>query len=77
MKLSTPKTPASESSNKKKAAKPKASSSKKGAAKVAASDDDDVVDTPKVEEKPLSPAAAKEMKEKKGKLVSFSKPSQC
>lgn len=42
-----------------------------------ASDDEDVVDTPKVEEKPLSPAAAKEMKEKKGKLVSFYRPFQC
>ena len=29
-----------------------------------------MVDTPKVEEKPLSPAAAKDMKEKKGKLIS-------
>ncbi len=77
MKLSTPKTPASEPSSKKKAAKPKASSSKKGAAKVVASDDEDVVDTPKVEEKPLSPAAAKEMKEKKGKLVSLDRPSYC
>jgi len=68
LKLSTPKTPASEPSSKKKAAKPKASS-KKGAAKVAASDEEDVVDTP------LSPAAAKEMKEKKGKLVLICGPS--
>jgi len=75
LKLSTPKTPVSEPSSKKKAAKPKASSSKKGAAKVVASDDEDVVDTPKVEEKPLSPAAAKEMKEKKGKLVLLYRPS--
>ena len=72
-----PKTPASEPSNKKKAAKPKGSSSKKTAAKVTASDDEDVVDTPKVEEKPLSPAAAKEMKEKKGVLALYYGQFQC
>lgn len=66
LKVNPPKTPTSEPPTKKKAAKPKGSSSKKAAAKVTASDDEDVVDTPKVEEKPLSPAAAKEMKEKKG-----------
>ncbi|MCJ1389296.1 hypothetical protein MMC18_002152 [Xylographa bjoerkii] len=62
LKLSTPKTPAVESSSKKKAAKPK-SSTKRSAAKASASDDE-MIDTPMVEEKPLTPAEAKEKKEK-------------
>ena len=56
-----PKTPA-ESASKKKASKPK-SSTKKSNAKAEASDDE-VVDTPRVEEKPLTPAEAMERKEK-------------
>ena len=66
MKLSTPKTPAAEPSTKKKTAKPKA----KPASKPTASDDE-VVDTPKVEQTPLTPAAAKEIKEKKGEIYEF------
>ncbi|MCJ1402766.1 hypothetical protein MMC11_005987 [Xylographa trunciseda] len=62
LKLSTPKTPVVESSSKKKAAKPK-SSAKKSAAKASASDEE-MIDTPMVEEKPLTPAEAKEKKEK-------------
>ncbi|MCJ1437058.1 hypothetical protein MMC27_006443 [Xylographa pallens] len=62
LKLSTPKTPTVESSSKKKAAKAK-SSAKKSAAKASASDDE-MIDTPMVEEKPLTPAEAKEKKEK-------------
>ncbi|MCJ1306526.1 hypothetical protein MMC25_000169 [Agyrium rufum] len=59
LKLSTPKTPAAVSSTK-KAAKPK--SSKKAAAKT--NGEEEAEETPKVEEKPLSPAEAKEKKEK-------------
>lgn len=65
IKLSTPKTPASEPA-KKKAAKPKASTGKKAAAK--AQSDDDAVDTPKAEEKPLTAAEKKEKKEKMGEF---------
>lgn len=60
LKLTTPKTPAAESSTKKKAAKPKA----KATATKSGSEEENV--TPKVEEKPPSPAQVKEMKEKKG-----------
>ncbi|KAL9036070.1 MAG: hypothetical protein Q9214_006298, partial [Letrouitia sp. 1 TL-2023] len=59
LKLSTPKTPA-ETSSKKKPGKPKIS-----AKKAAKGSDDEPMDTPKVEEKPLTPAEAKRMKEKK------------
>ncbi|MCJ1283699.1 hypothetical protein MMC26_003030 [Xylographa opegraphella] len=62
LKLSTPKTPAIDSSSKKKVAKSK-SSAKKSATKASASDDE-MMDTPMVEEKPLTPAEAKEKKEK-------------
>lgn len=62
LKLSPPKTPATEASTKKKAAKPK-----HGKAQKSASEDD--VMTPKVEEKPLTPKEMMEMKEKKGKTV--------
>ena len=62
LKLSTPKTPAVESSNKKAAAKPKSAK----AAKAAKSASDEEAVTPKVEEKPLTPQQAKEVKEKKG-----------
>lgn len=62
LKLSTPKTPAAEPSTKKKAAKPKAKATPKPAS------DDEAIDTPKVEQTPLTPAAAKEIKEKKGEL---------
>ncbi|MCJ1378195.1 hypothetical protein MMC17_001291 [Xylographa soralifera] len=62
LKLSTPKTPTVDSSSKKKAIKAK-SSAKKSAAKASASDDE-MTDTPMVEEKPLTPAEAKEKKEK-------------
>lgn len=63
LKLSTPKTPATEPSTKKKTVKPKA----KPVPKPTASDDE-VVDTPKVEQAPLTPQAAKEIKEKKGEI---------
>lgn len=62
MKLSTPKTPAADSSTKKAAAKPKSAK----AAKAAKSASDEEAVTPKVEEKPLTPQQAKEVKEKKG-----------
>lgn len=59
LKLSTPKTPAAEPASKKKATKPKAKPTPKPAS------DDEAVDTPKIEQTPLTPAAAKEIKEKK------------
>ena len=62
LKLSTPKTPAADSSTKKAAAKPKSAK----AAKAAKSASDEEAVTPKVEEKPLTPQQAKEVKEKKG-----------
>ena len=62
LKLSTPKTPAADSSTKKGAAKPKSTK----AAKAAKSASDEEAVTPKVEEKPLTPQQAKEVKEKKG-----------
>ena len=62
LKLTTPKTPVSETAGKKRAAKPKVSA-KKANAKGSGSDDE-VVDTPMVEEKPLSPEELKEKKEK-------------
>jgi hypothetical protein len=58
LKLSTPKTPAAESATKKKAPKSKPKAPK------SASEEEAV--TPKVEEKPLTPQQAKEVKEKKG-----------
>lgn len=61
LKLTTPKTPANEPSSKKKTAKPKA----KATATKSGSEEEAV--TPKVEEKPPTPAQIKEMKEKKGK----------
>ena len=64
LKLTTPKVP--ESSGKKKTPKPK-STTKKAAAKASGSDDEMMVDTPMVEEKPLTPAEAKEKKEKESK----------
>ena len=66
LKLSTPKTPAGEPS-KKKAPKSRVSTGKKAAAK--ADSDEEVVDTPKVEEKPLSAAEKKEKKEKMGEFA--------
>lgn len=66
LKLSTPKTPATEPTKKKAPAKPKASTGKKAAAKVTS--DEDAVDTPKAEEKPLT---AEEKKEKKEKMVLY------
>ncbi len=71
MKLSTPKTPATDSASKKKtgsstkASKSKGSSTKKINAKATGSDDD-MVDTPKVQEKVLTPQEAKQNKEKQG-----------
>ena len=62
LKLSTPKTPAADSSTKKAAAKPKSAK----AVKAAKSASDEEAVTPKVEEKPLTPQQAKEVKEKKG-----------
>ncbi|MCJ1478485.1 hypothetical protein MMC13_007165 [Lambiella insularis] len=62
LKLSTPKTPTAESSTKKRAAKPKAASKK--AAPQTNGSDEEMIDTPMVEEKSLSPAEAKEKKEK-------------
>ncbi|KAI9878261.1 MAG: hypothetical protein M1830_001440 [Pleopsidium flavum] len=68
LKLSTPKTPSADTTSKKKtgsstkAAKPKGST-KKSAAKANGSDEENV-DTPKVEEKPLTPQEAKQKKEK-------------
>ena len=59
--MTTPKTPVADSTTKKKAAKPKA----KAAATKSGSEEEIV--TPKVEEKPPTPAQIKEMKEKKGK----------
>ena len=64
LKLSTPKTPAAEPASKKKVSKPKASS-KKSAAKAGGSDEE-MVDTHKVEEKPLTPQEAMQKKEKEG-----------
>ena len=61
LKLSTPKTPATEASGKKKAPKSKAKAPK------SASEEEAV--TPKIEEKPLTPQQAKEVKEKRGKEV--------
>ena len=63
LKLTTPKTPAAESSSKKKTAKSKA----KTTATKSGSEEETV--TPKAEEKPPTPAQIKEMKEKKGKKV--------
>lgn len=63
LKLTTPKTPATESSSKKKTAKSKA----KTTATKSGSEEETV--TPKAEEKPPTPAQIKEMKEKKGKKV--------
>ena len=60
LKLTTPKTPAAESSSKKKTTKSKA----KAATTKSGSEEEAV--TPKVEEKPPTPAQIKEMKEKKG-----------
>lgn len=62
LKLSTPKTPATESSTKKRAPKSKA-------AKAAKSSSEDDAATPKAAEKPLTPAEAREIKEKKGKAI--------
>lgn len=59
LKLTTPKTPAAESSTKKKTAKPKAK------ATVTKSGSEEEAVTPKIEEKPPTPAQIKEMKEKK------------
>lgn len=66
LKLSTPKTPASEPAKKKKAAKPKSTGKKKAAE---AASDDELVDTPKAEEKPLTAAEDKEKKEKMGEIA--------
>lgn len=67
LKLSTPKTPASEpAKKKKKAAKPKSTGKKKAAE---AASDDELVDTPKAEEKPLTAAEDKEKKEKMGEIA--------
>lgn len=66
LKLSTPKTPAADSSTKKAAAKPKSAK----AAKAAKSASDEEAIIPKVEEKPLTPQQAKEVKEKKGENCS-------
>lgn len=63
LKLTTPKTPAAESSTKKKTAKPKAK------ATVTKSGSEEEAVTPKIEEKPPTPAQIKEMKEKKGKDI--------
>lgn len=62
LKLSTPKTPAEPSAKKKAAAKPKSSAKKvtKG------SDDEAAVETPKIEEKKLTPEEVRQMKEKRG-----------
>ena len=62
LKLSTPKTPAAESSSKKKITKSKG----KKAAPVDDDDDSEMIDNPKVEEKPLTPAEARLKKEKEG-----------
>ena len=67
LKLTTPKTPTVEASGKKKTPKVKASA-KKSAAKAARSDDE--LDTPKLEEKTLTPAEAKDKKEKESKWSS-------
>ena len=72
LKLNAPKTPTSESSKKKTPAKSK-SSTKKQAAKNAS--DEDMADTPVVEEKPLTPAEAKEKKEKESESWAFFFPS--
>lgn len=63
LKLTTPKTPASEPAKKKKPAKPKSTGKKKA---VEAASDDEIADTPKAEEKPLTAAENKEKKEKMG-----------
>jgi hypothetical protein len=68
LKLTTPKTPTVETSGKKKASKPK-SLTKKTATKTNGSEDD-MIDTPKVEEKPLTPAEAKDKKEKESTFIS-------
>ena len=72
LKLTTPKTPTGDASSKKKAAKPKGTN-KKSAGKANGSDDD-MMDTPRVEEKPLTPAEAKEKKEKESKTIAPSFP---
>lgn len=64
LKLSTPKTPAAEPSTKKKTAKPKS----KPAPKTITSEDE-AATTPKTGQPPLTPAAAKDMKEKKGQHI--------
>lgn len=67
LKLTTPKTPASEpAKKKKKPAKPKSTGKKKA---VEAASDDEIVDTPKAEEKPLTAAENKEKKEKMGEIA--------
>ena len=71
LKLSTPKTPSADSASKKKtgsstkATKAKGSSTKKVNAKATGSDEE-MVDTPKVQEKVLTPQEAKQKKEKEG-----------
>lgn len=67
LKLSTPKTPAAEPSTKKKAPKPKP----KAAPKTNTSEDE-AATTPKTGQPPLTPAAAKDMKEKKGQHIEMS-----
>lgn len=64
LKLSTPKTPAAEPSAKKKTAKAKP----KPAPKTNTSEDE-ASTTPKTGQPPLTPAAAKDMKEKKGQYI--------
>ena len=63
LKLTTPKTPAAESSSKKRTAKPKA----KATATKSGSEEETI--SPKAEEKPPTLAQIKEMKEKKGKDI--------
>ena len=72
LKLTTPKTPAGDGSSKKKMTKSKGST-KKSAGKTNGSDED-MMDTPRVEEKPLTPAEAKEKKEKESKVLAHSFP---
>lgn len=64
LKLSTPKTPTTEPSTKKKATKPKS----KPVPKTNTSEDE-AATTPKTGLPPLTPAAAKDMKEKKGQHI--------
>lgn len=64
LKLSTPKSPAAEPSTKKKATKPKS----KPAPKNNTSEDEAAI-TPKTGQPPLTPAAAKDIKEKKGQHI--------